>query len=1326
MNISLDVKKTFNIQHSTSNSQLGRRSASALDVECWTLNVECSPRPRQRGVALIITLIMLAVITFMATTFLVLSRRERGSVTTNTDQTTARLTADSALERAKVELLGTILGTTNDQKYSLMVPTNFFNPLGFDTAAVDYRTNVNYDRTISGNPLTVAQFEQNLANLLYNPRPPVFVTNRATGGMDFRYYLDLNRNGRFEPSGYVPNVTVDAGGASVTNGTIAVVGDPQWVGVLRFPDRPHSADNPFLARWTYLVLPAGQTLDVNYIHNQTLNTTLTTQDGFMRNQGVGGYEINLAAFLADLNTNIWYTNAPPFNDAPYTYKEPFGNFNTGTAFDDARSLVRYRYANSYASLAPARVFFPNTALALRNDNIDEYADGPLMFGTANINEAINPDNRNLPWAGSDNTNHFFTPQDFFDRSKVISPAPLSFVDRMMQAGASADSYNRYTFYRMLEQLGTDSVPSENRMNVNFMNVDASGNVVPGMETNLFTWPPLQFFTNAAARMFERLNLHDTSGRLITVTNIPVWPATNNYYTPAVHRILQLAANMFEATTNSLYPCIYRPLFSSYGTPAATNIFVSGYELVNGPDNQATPAVFLTVPRDLNDLADRSTIVPAPSLTRQNFYGVPWVIGARKGFPAFNQVEMQSVSQITRKMKVSKPSSLAPYKQFEFTQLYLVGVSNVIGVSLWNSYQTNYPRAVYIQADGTLSMLLTNDLGLLSPTVGAVAQLGGINPAPNGSVSLPATQWQGAGWVPGSQRPPQVASFQVPLFTNYVFLPDLAYQQSPQRFVIPPPNTSLNWPNAPGFYPQPQWGLNITNRIRCMIFDGGPNGRVIDYVQLGGLDSYRNLTSEIQTPDTATGLNGLWSTNSGTTTYGSTPLPAGLLNQIQISTGSDPVSETDWANNQLGGAQIRQSSIDSFRVFMKLTPLWNSGTVNTNLEVQLPFNPTAKRFQPLTWQVNDPLVHYLASDLNNLVISNTVFSLIPPNSVAQLPVSYTNLTALTSRYSPWGGSPLSTAPESPRNPKYNVAVKDPLIYTSDSWDFPTNKLPNAGWLGRVHRGTPWQTVYLKSPDTNGVDWAYWSGDGVFLNTPTYVGPDAALHRPMQDRALLDLFTATVSDNAARGQLSVNQTNLAAWSAVLSGVITLTNLPSGSNTWTVIQPAGVYDATLPLFQQPPLAQIVAGINLTRANTNPAAGPVFPNNVFRSLGDILATPQLSMQSPFLNTNTLQSIGSGLSDEVMERIPQQIMGLLTLSHSPRFVVYSYGQTLQPADRSRVLGGPFNLLCTNYQITAETATRAVIRVEGSPDSRYATTPDPYGNKYPPRIVVEQYNVLPP
>jgi len=96
------------------------------------------------------------------------------------------------------------------------------------------------------------------------------------------------------------------------------------------------------------------------------------------------------------------------------------------------------------------------------------------------------------------------------------------------------------------------------------------------------------------------------------------------------------------------------------------------------------------------------------------------------------------------------------------------------------------------------------------------------------------------------------------------------------------------------------------------------------------------------------------------------------------------------------------------------------------------------------------------------------------------------------------------------------------------------------------------------------------------------------------------------------------------------------------------------------------------------------------------------------------------------------------------RFVVYAYGQTLRPARNSMIMSGPFYGMYTNYQITAEVATRAVVRVEGSPNPQYTNDalypyPEPRGgwrmdpnmptdppSFYPPRIVVESYNTLPP
>ena len=172
------------------------------DASLWSLK-------RQDGVALVITLIMLAVITFMAITFLAIARREKGQVGTSTDQTTARFTADAGTDQAKARILASILATTNIYAFDLLSSTNFINWNGFDPSGTvyDQRTNVNYD--YQNDPprtkLTPAQAQQNLANLLLSPRVPVFVTNRFfVNSNEFRFFVDLNRDGVYTPNGYWP------------------------------------------------------------------------------------------------------------------------------------------------------------------------------------------------------------------------------------------------------------------------------------------------------------------------------------------------------------------------------------------------------------------------------------------------------------------------------------------------------------------------------------------------------------------------------------------------------------------------------------------------------------------------------------------------------------------------------------------------------------------------------------------------------------------------------------------------------------------------------------------------------------------------------------------------------------------------------------------------------------------------------------------------------------------------------------------------------------------------------------------------------------------
>jgi len=226
-------------------------------------------------------------------------------------------------------------------------------------------------------------------------------------------------------------------------------------------------------------------------------------------------------------------------------------------------------------------------------------------------------------------------------------------------------------------------------------------------------------------------------------------------------------------------------------------------------------------------------------------------------------------------------------------------------------------------------------------------------------------------------------------------------------------------------------------------------------------------------------------------------------------------------------------------------------------------------------------------------------------------------------------------------------------------------------------------------------------------------------------LFDIFTTRYNDNSARGTLPVNvgmgrsDGGLAAWSAVFSGMTALTNtlrFPLASTPLTYanhfISPAGVDVANSALWK---IVNGTNGINATRANTN-----LFPQQVFTHPGQILATPALTVASPFLNATNYSNARSltgnpfeyGINDEMYEWLPQQMMGLVRGTEQ-RYVLYCFGQTLKPASNGKVLSGTFAGLVTNYQVTAESVVRAVIRVDNANTSH-------------PRAVVESYNTLPP
>ena len=1236
------------------------------------------PNP-QSGVALVITLILLSVITFMAVTFLVVSRHEGAQVNSVTQQSNAKFAAEAALEQAKGQLMAQMLipGSGSAYNMSLLVSTNYITT---NYAGTTNLTDVSYNGILAGG------LPQMLNNLLILPRPPVFiVTNKSLpNNLDFRYWLDLNRNGVYDTNGAI--VELDANSNPVTN---VYTGDPEWVGVLNRPDFRHSSSNFFVSRYCFIALPIGNSLDINYIHNQAKQIN-PTSDGYLRNQGVGSWEINLAAFLNALNTNYW--------GSQYAYVPGDNNVSSmGPAFVDAASIVQYRYNKSYTNLANfASIFGASAGNLFGNDFIDGYCYGPVMtniypptfdsdFGLVN----------SKTWSGADNPNSFFTTQDLFGNIPFQGGNPAnSFTNHLYSAGLPSSggippsTYDRYTYYRLLSQMsfgsaaesspaGYPQYPAATKLNLNYMNVGGVS------ATNFIPWTPLQFFTNAADRMLKTTfpnpilvtNGIIVSTNVISITNIPIYPA--NLYTPAVHRILQLAANIYDATTNKTsaspddfdYPSVFRPLFAKKITASSTNVYIIGYLEVTNTLPNVVPDYLSPnqSPKDLRRLADLNALQTAPNL--DNVYGAPYVIGVKRGFPNFNQFSTAPITQITRKMEMLKPSLSAPVNQTNVQ--YIIGISNLMAVECWNSYLSNYNRGITIYVTNEITMVLTNELGV-----------GFTNTITNGnSVFYSSNTWSRS---PLNNATLTKLSFKIPLSITNIFLADSVMQPP-----ILNPNTGVAF-QRPSGYPAPQWILSVTNRLRVVMMDQ-TSRRIIDYVQLSGLDTSRNLTADLQPALPGNlGLANIWDTNRYPSGSKASLLTYGMVSQIGISSGSIPITDTQWS-----AAQLNPLSPGLARTkFSK----WLNGTDNSSTNQQLPFIPTAKYSQYTCWQANDPLVHYLASDLiDQTQVAN------PPVPVSPLTTPPTNVLKYLgvinySRYQPWS----TTSSGQLSATTQNLAYKDPLITRSDDWQFPTNRFPNIGWLGRVHRGTPWQTVYLKSTSVDPVTWKYWSGNSL---TNYFGSNDPLLSQPTSDWMLMDLFTTAPNDNASHGQLSINQGNVAAWAAVLGGVCVVSNSSAGFVP-VFIDPTSTFQGSSTNMVQ----YFVDSINNVRSSTNTTGALIYPGGAFANVGQILSVPQLTVNSPYLNPTN----AAILNDAAYERIPQQILSLLRVG-TPRYVIFAYGQSLKPADHSIVQSGPFFGMCTNYQITGEMATRTVIRFDNFPPQAGGT-----------HAVVESFNVLGP
>jgi len=440
--------------------------------------------------------------------------------------------------------------------------------------------------------------------------------------------------------------------------------------------------------------------------------------------------------------------------------------------------------------------------------------------------------------------------------------------------------------------------------------------------------PTGFFTNAAMAMFQQMDLHDFNGNLVTITNIPIYedPAqfggTNiNYYTPAVHRILQLAANIFDATTNRFidggptnYPTVFRPIFGSQngiatiiGYTEVTNTVEAFYPTLNAFD-------FIKVSQPVN--------------LGINMYGVPWVIGAKKGFPNFNQFSMENAVNVSRELQFTNGLNKPPWTTNQF---YNLSVTNSFAVGAWNSYTNTYGRSLQIVASNELSIIVSNESAVLLS----------MSNLPFGTNFI-LSSWPG--WSASAltlTTPMADNSFIIALNTSRIFT-NANYTRTPP-FALP-----LNPPAWSATY-VPHLFVVLENKLRYVLIDTAVN-RVIDFVNIDKTQPSVDIASMLNSgqfnlvPD-KTDLQAQWSTNL---THG---LPIGILNQILV--GEDPNSPV-WQQVQ-PNATIRTAQANVF-----LTRLLNGGTNN----FQAPFSPSSTIYQRIAWQANDPLVHYLAADITS--------------------------------------------------------------------------------------------------------------------------------------------------------------------------------------------------------------------------------------------------------------------------------------------------------------------------------------------------------------------------
>ncbi|MBI3882317.1 MAG: hypothetical protein HY301_19950 [Verrucomicrobia bacterium] len=628
--------------------------------------------------ALVITLIMLSIITVLAVAFLAVTRRERASVTLHVEQTGAKMAAEAAFARAQAEIIARMQASTSILTYDYLVSTN-----------QDGRSNT-VAFPING-PVAGPVDTLGIAELTNDARVPVFINTNRTGPLtyDFRWWIDLNRNRTNEPA-INGLTTVQAGEPEwlgiLENPNLPHSRNNKFLYRIAFMALPATKSLDLNYVHNHAMLSAFSSIP-------------NPEDHFRRNHGFGNWEYNLGAFFADLNTNYWpgyvYNTGTgsgnlgaPFQSAadilayrykslvatlgPFPYAAPFGSDGIDEFSDGPLTIGG---AMPTSDIDPNPFAFPthwpgnqtsNNFIARMDELVDVANVGryPRFFAVmSNASLSANAYDRAtyfrmISQMGCDSDpalDRLVPIGNFNNYSNIVTVTNLDghdykLGDWVRVLGTTNDGtyrvtasgpnwFNYYEWYPAANYNPTFNwtasggaqpyvrVTRNNKINLNYNNQRFS-------ETKCVPWTPEEFFHVVGDRLLRSYTNFGIDG-------IPVYLSANNganRYTPRVHQILQIAANIFDAGTNNSvltpdWPTIYRPVFLSVANGTNYDVFVNGYTTNVSPlfDQIKYPTNAYN-PRDVLNFAQRAALT-----SNDMVFGHPAIVGAKKGWPNFNEL-----------------------------------------------------------------------------------------------------------------------------------------------------------------------------------------------------------------------------------------------------------------------------------------------------------------------------------------------------------------------------------------------------------------------------------------------------------------------------------------------------------------------------------------------------------------------------------------------------------------------------------------------------------------------------------------------------------------